>query len=124
MMLPRFYMAAIGGFFGLRIFYFWIIEMLDNQVLSIRVFLFFQVLDLVFLGSIVWIFRAREWPQFFTIDFSDLHNSFISDVSCIRKLIELEHRGQSPQKKGFPCWHGPDHQGKDHRKGLERGVLA
>jgi len=34
-------MATIGAFFGLRIFYFWIIEMLDNQVFSIRVFLFF-----------------------------------------------------------------------------------
>ena len=121
-MLPRFYMAAIGGFFGLRIFYFCIIEMLDNQVLSIRVFLFFQVLDLVFLGSILWIFRAREWPQFFTMNFSDLHNSFISDVSCNRKLMKV---GRSPpQEKGFPSWHGPNPQGQDHRERLERGVLA
>jgi hypothetical protein len=74
-------MAAIGGFFGLRIFYFWIVEMLDNQMLSIRVFLFFQALDLVFLGLILWIFRAREWPQFFTMNLSDLRNNFITEVS-------------------------------------------
>ena len=43
----------------MRIFYYCMVEYMDDQVLSTRMYLLVQGLDIVFLGGMLGIFRSR-----------------------------------------------------------------
>ena len=67
-------MACIVGYFGFKVFYHGVVEFLDDQSLSAKAALLIQCTDVLFLGGTLLIFRARDWPMFFSVGLNEIAN--------------------------------------------------
>jgi hypothetical protein len=51
------------------------IELSNDDVLQVRIELLLQILDIIFLGGSLFVFRAREWPPLFSIGINDMRTA-------------------------------------------------
>ena len=77
-------MFIIVGYFAFKIVYYGIVQSVEDDILSMRFGTAVQAFDLLFFGGMLFIFRSRRWPPFFTIGMNELQNvSIILIVYCL-----------------------------------------
>lgn len=64
------------GYFGFKIVYYAIVEYLNNESLSADVYLFIQSFDLLFLGGVLFTFRSRDWPPFYSVGINEFSQRY------------------------------------------------
>jgi hypothetical protein len=65
--------VVMTGYFLVKVTYYGIIQFIGNPALSVRFVAFMQVLEFAFLVSILFIFRPRALPAFYTLSLNEIN---------------------------------------------------
>lgn len=64
----------MAGYFLLKVVFYTMVMFLDNDIVLLKMSASVSTLDLLFFGGMLFLFRPRVWPSFFTLGINELQN--------------------------------------------------
>lgn len=64
----------MAGYLLLKVVFYTMVMVLDNDIVNLKMSASISTLDLLFYGSMLFLFRPRMWPSFFALGINELQN--------------------------------------------------
>lgn len=68
------FIFVVGAYFSIRVLQYILFLFVDDEVAMEKFECAVQVSDLLTLGGMLWLFRPKIWPQFFTLSINEMMN--------------------------------------------------
>ena len=68
------------GYFLMKVVVYMTFAISKNQIANWKFAAFVSSLDFIFFGGILFVFRPRVWPQFYTLNLNELQNNMVNEA--------------------------------------------